>query len=62
MEKIIQNAQVTYRYSPSDMLLYMRSPFAAWMERFKVEQPAEAPGSSAEGSSYFYKKIGENDR
>ncbi len=42
MEKIIENGQATYRYSPSDMILYMRSPFATWMERFKVEQPAEA--------------------
>lgn len=42
MEKIIGNGQVTYRYSPSDMILYMRSQFATWMERFKIEQPAEA--------------------
>lgn len=42
MEKIIENGQAIYRYSPSDMILYMRSQFAAWMERFKIEQPAEA--------------------
>lgn len=42
MEKIIENGQAIYRYSPSDMILYMRSHFASWMERFKVEQPAEA--------------------
>ncbi len=26
-------------YSPSDLILYMRSPFASWMERLAVEKP-----------------------
>lgn len=42
MKKIIHKEQITYRYSPSDMILYMRSQFASWMERFKIERPTEA--------------------
>lgn len=42
MEKKIINGQDNLIYSPSDLVLFMRSQFAAWMERFKIEQPAEA--------------------
>lgn len=29
----------TYTYSPSDLTLFMRSPFASWMSRLKVDNP-----------------------
>lgn len=29
----------TYTYSPSDLTLFMRSPFASWMSRLKVDHP-----------------------
>jgi predicted RecB family nuclease len=32
-----------YTYSPSDLTLYMFSPFASWMSRFVLEQPHESP-------------------
>ena len=28
-----------YIYSPSDLILFMRSPFASWMERLKIDHP-----------------------
>lgn len=30
-------------FSPSDLTLYMESPFASWMERFAIECPDKAP-------------------
>lgn len=32
-----------YQYSPSDLMRYMESPFAAWMMRFVCELPDRAP-------------------
>lgn len=32
-----------YSYSPSDLTLYMHSPFASWMARFAIERPDELP-------------------
>jgi hypothetical protein len=29
-------------YSPSDLIRYMESPFASWMERLRLECPDEA--------------------
>lgn len=29
----------TYSYSASDLILYMRSPFAAWMSRLEIDKP-----------------------
>jgi predicted RecB family nuclease len=30
-----------YVYSPSDLIQYMSSPFAAWMERLKIDHPEQ---------------------
>jgi predicted RecB family nuclease len=30
-----------YIYSPSDLILYMSSPFASWMERLKIDHPEQ---------------------
>jgi uncharacterized protein len=29
-------------YSPSDLVTFLKSPFAAWMERLRIERPGEA--------------------
>ena len=34
----------TYVYSPSDLIQYMSSPFAAWMERLKIDHPEKVAG------------------
>lgn len=34
-----KSAPNTYTYSPSDLTLFMRSPFASWMSRLKVDYP-----------------------
>ena len=36
-----------YSYSPSDLTLYMSSPFASWMARFELECPNAAPEKDA---------------
>ena len=38
MYKLASDSHV---YSPSDLVLYMRSPFASWMERLKVDKPEQ---------------------
>lgn len=40
-----------YIYSPSDLIRYMESPFASWMERFDLEKPGtlERDQEDAEG-------------
>jgi uncharacterized protein len=38
MYKLASNVHV---YSPSDLVLYMRSPFASWMERLNVDKPEQ---------------------
>lgn len=30
-------------YSPSDLTCYTESPFASWMDRYRLEQPTQAP-------------------
>jgi len=37
-----------YTYSPSDLTLYMSSPFASWMSRFALEKPLETPDKDEE--------------
>lgn len=39
---MIKTPDNTYRYSPSDLTLFMRSPFAAWMARKTLDDPAWA--------------------
>jgi len=34
-------------FSPSDLTLYMESPFASWMQRFAIECPDNAPAKDA---------------
>ena len=36
-------ANGTIHYSPSDLTLYMDSPFASWMERYYLEYPQDCP-------------------
>lgn len=36
------------QYSPSDLTLYMESPFASWMDRFASEYPGQAPKKNPE--------------
>ncbi|WP_440616928.1 TM0106 family RecB-like putative nuclease [Cysteiniphilum sp. 6C5] len=36
------------QYSPSDLTLYMESPFASWMDRFASEYPGQAPQKNSE--------------
>lgn len=38
MEKRDINQEIDLIYSPSDLVTYMRSPFASWMDRLKLEQ------------------------
>ncbi len=38
MYKLTSDVRV---YSPSDLVLFMRSPFAAWMERLKIDKPEQ---------------------
>ncbi len=35
-------------YSPSDLVLFMRSPFASWLERKLIEDPDSLPGNTDE--------------
>lgn len=42
MERVQQSPSNQYLYSPSDLITYMRSPFASWMDRFKIEKPEDA--------------------
>jgi len=44
----VQKKQGIYHYSPSDLTLYMASPFASWMSRFAIERPDEAPEKDAD--------------
>lgn len=37
-------SQKTYIYSPSDLIQYMSSPFASWMERLKIDHPEKVEG------------------
>ena len=37
-------SQSDYIYSPSDLILYMSSPFASWMERLKIDHPEKVEG------------------
>ena len=39
----MKNEQGNYCYSPSDLTLYMGSPFASWMARYVIERPNDAP-------------------
>ena len=41
MYKLSQN---DYIYSPSDLIQYMSSPFASWMERLKIDHPEKLEG------------------
>ena len=34
----------TYRYSPSDLVLFERSPFASWMARLEIDKPEQLIG------------------
>lgn len=38
----------SYVYSPSDLTVFMESPFASWMSRFKRECPSAAPEPDAD--------------
>lgn len=31
------------QFSPSDLMMFMQSPFASWMNRFKLEYPDKLP-------------------
>jgi predicted RecB family nuclease len=44
----VQKSQGIYHYSPSDLTLYMASPFASWMSRFAIERPDEVPEKDAD--------------
>ena len=35
-------AAARYRFSPSDLINYVRSEFITWMDRFYVDHPGEA--------------------
>lgn len=35
-------------YSPSDLTVFMESPFASWMDRFRLEKPDQAPPADPE--------------
>lgn len=39
----MKKEQGTYCYSPSDLTLYMGSPFASWMARYAIERPDDLP-------------------
>ena len=40
--------QSDYTFSPSDLTLYMESPFALWMNRYAKEYPDYAPTPDSE--------------
>lgn len=42
MECVQQSTGNEHLYSPTDLITYMRSSFASWMDRFKLEKPEEA--------------------
>lgn len=39
-----KSASNSHVYSPSDLILYMRSPFASWMDRLKFDEPEQVAG------------------
>ena len=36
--------QASYFYSPSDLVLFDRSPFASWMARLAIDKPEQLAG------------------
>lgn len=38
----MKNQQVSILYSPTDLIRFMESPFASWMERLHLEEPTRA--------------------
>ena len=44
----MQKSQGIYHYSPSDLTLFMASPFASWMSRFVIDKPEGAPQKDAD--------------
>tara|TARA_R110001599_G_scaffold82854_2_gene222819 strand:+ start:830 stop:4258 length:3429 start_codon:yes stop_codon:yes gene_type:complete len=44
----VQKSQGIYHYSPSDLTLFMASPFASWMSRFVIDKPEGAPQKDAD--------------
>lgn len=52
-----------YRFSPSDLINYVRSEFITWMDRFKLDYPAEAePDPDSEEMQLVQKKGIEHER
>ena len=39
----MNNQRGQLRFSPSDLTKFMESPFASWMDRFRIEHPDKAP-------------------
>ncbi len=44
----MQKVNGQYFYSPSDLTRFMESPFAAWLDRFSLEYPEQAPAKDPE--------------
>ena len=45
-------------YSPSDLVTYLKSPFAAWMERLRIERPGEADPDEETQDEKLVKEMG----
>jgi predicted RecB family nuclease len=53
----------TIIYSPSDLIRYLRSPFASWMYRYELENPgAITPDEESEEEKLFSTAGGEHER
>lgn len=48
----------SFTYSPSDLIVFMESPFASWMDRYHAERPGEAARDAKDASADLLKERG----
>ena len=48
----------TLVYSPSDLVTYLRSPYAAWMERLRIERPGSVEPDEETQDERLIKEMG----
>ena len=52
-----------YTFSPTDLCVFMESPFASWMERYHLDHPGElAPDETTEDQQVVMKKGVEHEK
>ena len=55
----MRKSQGTIIYSPTDLIRYMESPFASWMERLRLEDPTRATPDETSDDAELIAKTGD---